>query len=42
MMTNFPTKQETQYKIAILNLLIAIDEDIVDWRRQRVKLPAYF
>jgi hypothetical protein len=32
MMTDFPTKQETQYKIAILNLLIAIDEDIVDWR----------
>ena len=31
-MTDFPTKQETQYKIAILDLLIAIDEDIVDWR----------
>lgn len=26
------TKQELQYKICILDLLIAIDEDIVDWR----------
>lgn len=31
-MTTCPSKQETEYKIAILNLLIAIDEDIVDWR----------
>jgi len=29
---DYPTKKETQYKIAILKLLIAIDEDIVDWR----------
>jgi hypothetical protein len=29
---DYPTKQETIYKIAILDLLIAIDEDIVDWR----------
>jgi hypothetical protein len=29
---DYPTKQETQYKIKILDLLIAIDEDIVDWR----------
>jgi len=26
------TKQEIQYKIAILGLLNAIDDDIVDWR----------
>ena len=26
------TKQELEYKICILDLLIAIDEDIVDWR----------
>jgi hypothetical protein len=29
---DYPTKQETIYKIKILDLLIAIDEDIVDWR----------
>jgi hypothetical protein len=29
---DYPTKKETQYKIKILDLLIAIDEDIVDWR----------
>lgn len=26
------TKQELEYKICLLDLLIAIDEDIVDWR----------
>ena len=29
---DYPTKQETIYKITILDLLIAIDEDIGDWR----------
>ena len=32
MTDNLPTKKEVEYKICILDLLIAIDDDIVDWR----------
>ena len=32
MTDNLPTKKEVEYKICILDLLIAIDEDVVDWR----------
>ena len=32
MTDNLPTKKEVEYKICILDLLIAIDDDIIDWR----------
>ena len=35
MTDNLPTKKEVEYKICILDLLIAIDDDIVDWRDYR-------
>ena len=35
MIDNLPTKKEVEYKICILDLLIAIDDDIVDWRDYR-------